>query len=157
LKVRYHRTQSTMISWSKCRPLKRAFANAGSIIPGVTAGYRPFQAFAPEPPKTPLWRSGSELSKDLCAEPLAGPWFRLGVCRGCSKRMLLSPQNISVIFDKLESIVGDIIGKPGGWLSAMAIRRFIATLRSRDLKTLLHQRSFSRWSSVILLARALVF
>ena len=49
LKVRYHRTQSTMISWSKCRPLKRSFADAGSIIPGITAGYRPFQAFAPEP------------------------------------------------------------------------------------------------------------
>ena len=28
----------------------------------------------------------------------------------------LSPQNFSVIFDKLESIVGDIIGKPGGAL-----------------------------------------
>jgi hypothetical protein len=30
--------------------------------------------------------------------------------------MLLSPQNFSVIFDKLESIVGDIIGKTGGSL-----------------------------------------
>jgi hypothetical protein len=34
-------------------------------------------------PKTPLWRSGSGLSKDLCAEPLAGPWLRLGACRAC--------------------------------------------------------------------------
>ena len=34
---------------SKCRPLKRSLADAGSIIPGVTAGNLPFQAFAPEP------------------------------------------------------------------------------------------------------------
>jgi len=55
LKVRYHRTQSTIISWSKCCPLKRSFADAGSIIPGVTAGYRPFQAFAPEPYDQRSW------------------------------------------------------------------------------------------------------
>jgi hypothetical protein len=30
--------------------------------------------------------------------------------------MLLTPEDFSVIFDKLESIVGDNIGKPGGSL-----------------------------------------
>src|SRR5580700_4161363 len=49
LKARYHRTDSTMISWSKCRPLKRSCAEVGSVIPGVTAVHRSFQAFAPEP------------------------------------------------------------------------------------------------------------
>ncbi|HYY31626.1 MAG TPA: hypothetical protein VE860_27025 [Chthoniobacterales bacterium] len=67
-----------------------------------------------------------ELSEDLCAEPLAGPSFRLGACStgsGSDKQgvenvvyrqnMLLSPEDFSFMFDKLESIVGDI-GKPGG-------------------------------------------
>jgi hypothetical protein len=67
-----------------------------------------------------------DLSEDLCAEPLAGTWFRLGAWSadfGRDKQgvenvvyrqsMLLSPEDFSVIFDKLESIVGDI-GKPGG-------------------------------------------
>ena len=49
LKARYHRTHSTMISWSKCRPLKRSCAEVASVIPGVTAVHRAFQAFAPEP------------------------------------------------------------------------------------------------------------
>jgi hypothetical protein len=49
LKVRYHRTQHTMISWSKCRPLKRSGAELGSAMLGVTAACRSFQAFAPEP------------------------------------------------------------------------------------------------------------
>ena len=49
LNVRYHRTHRMMTSRSKCRPLKSSCAEAGSVIPGVTAGYRPFQAFAPEP------------------------------------------------------------------------------------------------------------
>src|SRR6266436_9388679 len=49
LKARYHRTHSAMISWSKCRPLKRSCAEVGSVIPGVTAVHRTFQAFAPEP------------------------------------------------------------------------------------------------------------
>jgi len=69
-----------------------------------------------------------DLSDDLCAERLAGPWFRLGACSTGSGRdkqgvenvvyrqsMLLSPEDFSVIFDKVESIVGDI-GKPGGSL-----------------------------------------
>jgi hypothetical protein len=43
-----------MISWSKCRPLKRSCAEVGSVIPGVTAVHRAFQAFAPEP-----FRAGS--------------------------------------------------------------------------------------------------
>ena len=30
-------------------PLKGSRAEVGSVIPGVTAVYRPFQAFAPEP------------------------------------------------------------------------------------------------------------
>src|SRR5271166_2877626 len=34
LKARYHRTQSTMISWSKCRPLNRSCAEVGSVIAG---------------------------------------------------------------------------------------------------------------------------
>src|SRR5271166_6327365 len=34
---------STMISWSKCRPLKRSCAEVGSVIPGVTAVHRSFQ------------------------------------------------------------------------------------------------------------------
>jgi hypothetical protein len=67
-----------------------------------------------------------DLSEDLCAEPLAGTRFRLGAWSadfGRDKQgvenvvyrqsMLLSPEDFSVIFDKLESIVGDI-GKPGG-------------------------------------------
>jgi len=69
-----------------------------------------------------------DLSDDLCAEPLAGPWFRLGACSTGSggdkqsvenavyrQSMLHSPEDFSVIFNKLESIVGDI-GKPGGSL-----------------------------------------
>jgi hypothetical protein len=57
-----------------------------------------------------------DLSGDLCAESLAGPWFRLGACStgsGCDgqgvenvvyrQSMLLSPEDSSVIFDKLES------------------------------------------------------
>ena len=99
-----------------------------------------------------------DLSDDLCAERLAGPWFRLGACSTGSGRekqgvenvvyrqsMLLSPEDFSVIFDKLESIVGDI-GKPGGSLiGAMAIRGFIATPRSTDLRYLLQERPLSRW------------
>jgi hypothetical protein len=38
-----------MISWSKCRPLKRSCAEVGSVIPAVIARYRAFQQFAPEP------------------------------------------------------------------------------------------------------------
>src|SRR5580704_17346377 len=34
LKVRYHRTQRMMISWSKCRPLKSSCAEVGSVIAG---------------------------------------------------------------------------------------------------------------------------
>jgi hypothetical protein len=68
------------------------------------------------------------LSEDLCAERLAGPWFRLGAWTFDSgsdgqgvenvvyrQSMLLSPGDFANIFDKLESIVGDI-GKPGGSL-----------------------------------------
>jgi hypothetical protein len=38
-----------MISWSKCRPLKRSCAEVGSVIPAVIAGYRALQQFAPDP------------------------------------------------------------------------------------------------------------
>ena len=64
------------------------------------------------------------LSEDLCAEPLTGSWFRLGVCSTGSggdkqgvenvvyrESMLLSPEDFSVIFDKLESIVGDMANR----------------------------------------------
>src|SRR5438067_5605034 len=44
LNVRYHRTHSTMISWSKCRPLKRSCAELGSIIPTAIAGAQALQA-----------------------------------------------------------------------------------------------------------------
>jgi len=43
LNAKYHRTHSTIISWSKCRPLKRSCAEVGSVIPGVTAVHRSFQ------------------------------------------------------------------------------------------------------------------
>jgi hypothetical protein len=43
LKARYHLTHRMMISWSKCRPLKRSCAEVGSVIPGVTAVRRSFQ------------------------------------------------------------------------------------------------------------------
>src|SRR6266436_6279549 len=43
LNVRYHRTHRTIISWSKCRPLKSSCAEAGSVIQAVTAGSRAFQ------------------------------------------------------------------------------------------------------------------
>src|SRR5271166_4388865 len=43
LNVRYHRTHRTIISWSKCRPLKGSCAEAGSVIQAVTAGSRAFQ------------------------------------------------------------------------------------------------------------------
>jgi hypothetical protein len=69
-----------------------------------------------------------DLSDDLCCERRAGPWFRLGAFSTGSGRdkqgvenvvyrqsMLLSPEDFNVIFDNLESIVGDI-GKPGGSL-----------------------------------------
>src|SRR4249920_968066 len=49
LNVRYHRMHRTMISWSKCRPLKRSCAEVGSVIPAVIARHRAFQQFAPEP------------------------------------------------------------------------------------------------------------
>ena len=48
LNVRYHRTHRTIISWSKCRPLKSSCTEAGSVIQAVTAGSRAFR-FAPEP------------------------------------------------------------------------------------------------------------
>jgi hypothetical protein len=40
-----------MVVWAKAMPRSAIIrtADAGSIIPGVTAGYRPFQAFALEP------------------------------------------------------------------------------------------------------------
>jgi hypothetical protein len=69
-----------------------------------------------------------DLSNDLCAEPLAGPWFRLGACSAGSgshkqgvenvvyrQSILLIPEDFGVIFEKLESTVGSI-GKPGGSL-----------------------------------------
>ena len=43
LNVRYHRTHRTIISWSKCRPLKSSCAEAGSVIQAGTAGSRAFQ------------------------------------------------------------------------------------------------------------------
>src|SRR5271166_1697539 len=43
LNVRYHRTHRTIISWSKCRPLKSSCAEAGSVIQAATAGSRAFQ------------------------------------------------------------------------------------------------------------------
>src|SRR5260370_11217068 len=43
LNVRYHRTHRTIISWSKCRPLKSSCTEAGSVIQAVTAGSRAFQ------------------------------------------------------------------------------------------------------------------
>ena len=42
-----------MISWSKCRPLKRSCAEVGSVIPAVIARYQAFQQFAPEPETLP--------------------------------------------------------------------------------------------------------
>jgi hypothetical protein len=69
-----------------------------------------------------------DLSGDLCAERMAGPWFRLGAWTVGSgsdgqgmenvvyrQSMLLSPGDFDGIFDKLESIVVGI-GKPGGSL-----------------------------------------
>src|SRR5271165_1716717 len=41
--VRYHLMHRMMISWSKCRPLKRSCAEVGSVISAVTAGSRAFQ------------------------------------------------------------------------------------------------------------------
>src|ERR1700730_14054382 len=52
LNVMYHLTHRMMISWSKCRPLNRSCAEVGSVIPAVIAGYRAFQQFAPEPPRS---------------------------------------------------------------------------------------------------------
>src|SRR5215471_7856980 len=43
LNVRYRLMHRTMISWSKCRPLKRSCAEVGSVIPAVTAGSQAFQ------------------------------------------------------------------------------------------------------------------
>jgi ATP/maltotriose-dependent transcriptional regulator MalT len=43
LNVRYHLMHRMMISWSKCRPLKRSCAEVGSVISAVTAGSRAFQ------------------------------------------------------------------------------------------------------------------
>src|SRR5271170_3057238 len=51
LNVMYHLTHRMMISWSKCRPLKRSCAEVGSVIPAVISGYRAFQQFAPDPPE----------------------------------------------------------------------------------------------------------
>src|SRR6202040_1126377 len=53
LNVRYHRTHRTIISWSKCRPLKSSCAEAGSVIQAVTAGSRAFQVCT-----RTIWRSG---------------------------------------------------------------------------------------------------
>ena len=43
LNVRYHLMHRTMISWSKCRPLKRSCAEVGFVIPAVIARHRSFQ------------------------------------------------------------------------------------------------------------------
>jgi hypothetical protein len=43
LNVKYHLMHRMMISWSKCRPLKRSCAEVGSVIPAVTAGSGAFQ------------------------------------------------------------------------------------------------------------------
>src|ERR1700757_1181602 len=67
LNVRYHRTHRTMISWSKCRPLKRSCAEVGSVIRGVIARHRAFQQFAPEPPTfLELWGVAYDPAQD-CA------------------------------------------------------------------------------------------
>ena len=62
-----------------------------------------------------------DLSGDLCAEPLAGPWFRLGACSTGSggdkqgvenvvyrQSMLLSREDSSVIFDKRSSVACEL-------------------------------------------------
>ena len=50
LNVRYHRTHRTMISWSKCRPLKRSCAEVGSVIRAVIARTEPFNSLHQNPP-----------------------------------------------------------------------------------------------------------
>jgi hypothetical protein len=75
-----------------------------------------------------------DLSDDLCAERLAGPWFRLGACSTGSGRdkqgvenvvyrqsMLLSPEDFRVIFD--QSLLLAISANRADRLSAMAIAR----------------------------------
>src|SRR5262249_34421927 len=49
LKVRYHLTHRTIISWSKWRPLNRS--HVGSVILAVTAARRGFQVCT----RTELW------------------------------------------------------------------------------------------------------
>ena len=80
-------------------------------------------------PKHPLWHSGSGTFPMTCAASVwpvhgSGSAHAARVLAGTIKgvenvvyrqSMLLSPEDFSVIFDKLESIVGDI-GKPGGSL-----------------------------------------
>ena len=90
-----------------------------------------------------------DLSGDLCAERLAGPWFRLGAWtfgsgsdgQGVEKvvyrqSMLLSPEDFAGIFDNLESVVVGI-GKPGG------------SLKTEGDKTVYRYAPFHRFRNII--------
>jgi hypothetical protein len=66
LNARYHLMHRTMISWSKCRPLKRSCAEVGSVIPAVIARHA-LQQFAPEPGK-PRGTRDPELNLDARAQ-----------------------------------------------------------------------------------------
>src|SRR5262247_2692449 len=59
LKLRYHRTHSTMISWSKCRPLKR-FGD-GVVISPLSQCADPFHRLHQNPQKygVKLWEDSS--------------------------------------------------------------------------------------------------
>jgi hypothetical protein len=111
-----------------------------------------------DPPKHLFGIPDLDLSRDLSAEPLAGPWFRLGACSPGSVRdkhgvenvvyrqsMLLSPEDFSVIFDKLESFVGDI-GRPGGSLIGDGDKRVYRCSRFHRFE-ISFTRAAGRWYS----------
>src|SRR5271165_7618286 len=84
LNVRYHLMHRMMISWSKCRPLKRSCAEVGSVISAVTAGSRAFQVCTrtlsntpPAPPPVPV--TGKEIASKQPAPPPPPPERRWGV------------------------------------------------------------------------------
>src|SRR5580704_17676256 len=102
LKARYHLTHRMMISWSKCRPLKRSCAEVGSVIPAVIAGYRAFQQFAPDP------GGGASLRS------LRSGWPRQSVFNLCESPIFFQPphHNMPEISDREQAPSFAVFDRP---------------------------------------------
>ena len=111
-----------MISWSKCRPLNRSFAEVGSVIPAVIAGYRAFQQFAAEPlhlggvPERSIFQPDRQVASGDRAEPIENTDVRpltndarREVLQSCEGQALACLRGISVILVYIERIQYDPI------------------------------------------------